>query len=344
MISLFAGAHVAAYAADVRNNQELQASSIISVEEYGGSLNKANDDTALIFLDGYGSVSADVLTKYLSPAIQPIQDGRLWSVGYNDAPLRYEEIADQAIAKANSEGVTSVSLIGESGGGPIALDVADRIQQTSNISVNAIYLAFAPNGVAGLQPDHQDQLDMVKLVKDLPGVIYSTPVRFGLEMGFRTDDYTHGNLVDNFNNFWDTAYHVRESIAQKKLPGTWLMADQALQIETADIEGHIKHIGKAPSAETRPTIVYIKTKYDPIVNDNKSSKEIGSYAHAAGIPYYQYTVPGAVHGQPAINSEAYVKTFEAAKAQIKASIDAQIARSSLHRVTSMIPPKQTLAQ
>lgn len=340
LIGLFVGAHVSAYATDVRNNQELQATSIISIEDYGTPLDKASNNNALVFLDGFGSVDANVLTKYLSPAIQPIQDGRLWSVGYNDAPLRYEEIADQAIMKANTEEVTSISLVGESGGGSIAVEVADRIQQTSNISVNSIYLMFAPNGVEGLQPDHQDQMNMVGWVKHIPGVVYSTPARFVLEMGFRSDDYSHGTLIENFGNFWDTAYHVSDSIAEKKLPGTWLMADQALQIGTADMETHIKNMGKAPSNEVRPTIIYVKTKYDPVVDDKRSSREIGDYAHAAGVPYFQYTVPGAVHGQPAINSEAYVKTFEAAKVLIKASIDAQLARASLHRITSMIPPKQ----
>ena len=340
VIGLFAGAHVSAFAADIRNNQELQATSIISVEEYGTPLDKASNSNALVFLDGFGSVDANVLTKYLSPAIQPIQDGRLWSVGYNDAPLSYEEIADQTIAKANTEGVTSISLVGESGGGSIAVEVADRIQLTSNISVNSIYLMFAPNGVAGLQPDHQDQMNMVEWVKDIPGVVYSTPARLLLELGFRSDDFTHGTLIENFGNFWDTAHHVSDSIAEKKLPGTWLMADQALQIGTADMETHIKNMGKAPSYKVRPTMIYVKTKYDPVVNDNKSSKELGGYAHAAGVPYLQYNVPGAVHGQPAINSEAYVKTFEAAKVLIKASIDAQLARACLHRITSMIPPKQ----
>jgi len=321
------------YAVDVHTNQELQANSIITIEDTGNALDPIHNDHALVGIDGFGSINGNTLAKYFIPTIQPIEDGQILAVGYNDAPLEPADIADKLIEKADDNGITSMSLIGESGGGPITMEVQELIRERSNIAVTAIYLLFAPNGIGGLQTEHQDQMNFVEAIKGVPGITYSTQLRAVAEMAFRSADYSGGDGWQNIGNFFKTADHVSQSIKEKKLPGTWLMVDQALQIAHADIKTRFENIKKSPNYEQRPTVVYVRTDNDPVVNGKKSSEEIGSYANDAHVPFFDFNIPGVVHGQPQFNTEAYARTFVAAKAQIQQSIQAQQEHASLHRVT-----------
>ncbi|MDB5180044.1 MAG: hypothetical protein JWN12_676 [Candidatus Saccharibacteria bacterium] len=334
----FASVPVAEYAADVRHNQELQANSIITVEKYADALHPENRTHGILNIDGFGSENANVLTKYFDQAIHNVEDGVELTVGYNDAPLKYENIADKAIELANEEGITSLSIVGESGGGPIAMEVQERIREKSSIAVTAIYLLFAPNGIGGLRQDHQDQMNFIDDAKGFPGITYSTPIRLGAEVAFRSGDYTGGTFSQNTNNFFTTVHDVSNSISEQKLPGTWLMVDQALQIANADLKTRFENMKKAPAYEMRPTIVYIGTDNDPVVNNKKSSGEISDYANAAHIPYFYLNVSGVVHGQPQFNNDAYIKALGGAKTEIQDSIHAEQARASLHRITSIARP------
>jgi pimeloyl-ACP methyl ester carboxylesterase len=335
------GAGISSYMKDVQANQEIQAEASITIQYKGPALDKANDHKGLIFIDGFGTDSADEISKYTGAAVQPVIDGQLLSLGYNNAPLETKDIAKEIIATAINRGIDTISLVGHSAGGDVAMQVQEEIHKESNLSIESIVLVSTPDGVNTLRPARQDEIDLVQRVDWIPGVQYSSPIRFIGEMAVRSSNYTGGTLSENIDNFFTTADQVQTNLDNSKLPGMWLMFDQMLAIENANLKDRIDTIAKLPNDSVRPTIVYLGTAqpgYDPIVDDNQSAKNIATYAQKAGIPFLRYDVSGAVHTRPDLNN-GYIKALAAAKVDIQSSISEQQAKASLHRITSMyIPP------
>ena len=60
-----------------------------------------------------------------------------------------------------------------------------------------------------------------------------------------------------------------------------------------------------------------------MVDDKKSSDNIAAYAEKAGVPYFSYAVPGAVHSMVDVAHEEYVAVFAAAAPEITRSIENQ---------------------
>lgn len=333
---------VSAYMHDVQDNQEIQAQASITVQYEGPALNKANDHKGLVFIDGFGTDSADTITKYTGAAVQPVIDGQLLSVGYNNAPLETEDIAKQIIATAEARNLDTISLVGHSAGGDVAMQVQEEIRKESNLTIEAIVLVSTPDGVKTLRPARQDEIDLIQQVDWIPGVQYSSPIRFIGEMALRSGNYTQGNFIENKDAFFATANTVQTNLDNNKLPGMWLMFDQMLAIENTNLKDRITQLGKTPKDTVRPTIVYLgvgSPGYDPIVDNKKSSDAIAEYAQKAGVPFLSYDVPGADHMRPDINA-GYIKTLAEAKVDIQSSIAAQEEYASLHRITSMVPPIQ----
>jgi pimeloyl-ACP methyl ester carboxylesterase len=342
---LVLGVPVSAYAQNVRQNQELQSESSISVVPYAGPLNKENDHNAIVFTDGFGTNNADILTKYLGPSIQQVEDGQMWSVDQNNAILSPEAIASQILSLVDQRGITSLSLVGQSAGGSVTMEVQEDIRKQSSIPIRSIFFAATPDGLDGLQPEQQKNIGLIKLISKFPGAAYSDPLRSIGELLLRSDAYTSGSLPENIGNFFSTVDNVNTALKDNTLPGSWLMIDQALAIENADITGRNQTIGKLPADQLKPTEVYIGMLSDPIVNEKKSSLRIGASADAAHIPYFYYQIHDGIHGQPQFSVESYKKVLAGAKDEIQASIQTQLSIASLHRVTSYMPhpiesPKQ----
>jgi pimeloyl-ACP methyl ester carboxylesterase len=334
---LVLGVPVSAYAENVRQNQALQTESSISVVPYASPLNKENDHNAVVFTDGVGTNNADILTKYLGPAIQQVEDGQMWSVNQNNASLSPEAIASQILSLVAQRGITSLSLVGQSAGGSVTMEVQEDIRKQSSIPIRSIFFAATPDGLDGLQPEQQKNIDLIKLISKFPGAAYSDPLRSIGELLLRSDAYTSGSPSDNIGNFFSTVDDVNAALKDNTLPGSWLMIDQSLAIENADITERNKTIGKLPADQLRPTEIYLGMQTDPIVNEKKSSLHIGASADAAHIPYFYYQIQDGVHGQPQFSVESYTKVLAGAKDEIQASIQTQLSIASLHRVTSYMP-------
>lgn len=339
------GVGLSSYASDVKANQEIQASASIAVRVEGPALDENNSNKALVFIDGFNAIDASFLTQQMGKVVQPVIDGQLWSVGYNNAFLEKDEIAKQIIDTVHTSGVDEIALVGYSAGGDIAMQVQEYIHEHSNIVITSDILISVPDGAKALRPARQDEIDLVEKFAWIPGIQYSTLLRFIGEMAFRADRYNTGTIIENAQNFMTTAGQVNDSLCNNKLPGAWLMFDQVLAIEHADLKQRISTIGKLPKDRVRPAITYVGTAipgYDYMVDDKKSSKSIGSYAHKAGVPFLNFSVPGAVHSRPDIANDAYMKAFAAAKTAIQTSLKVEASRASLHRITSRYyppPPK-----
>ncbi|RWZ78592.1 MAG: hypothetical protein EOT05_02475 [Candidatus Microsaccharimonas sossegonensis] len=335
------GAGISTYAHDVRDNQEIQAKASITVEYKGPALDKANNKKGLVFIDGFGSDNADNITKYTGAAVQPVIDGQLLSVGYNNAPLETKDIAKQIIATAKARKLDTISLVGYSAGGNVAMQVQERIRQASNLSIEAIVLISTPDGITSLRPARQNEIDIVQQVDWIPGVEYSSPFRFIGEMALRSSNYTKGTFLENKDAFFQTAATVQTNLDNNKLPGMWLMFDQMVAIENANLKDRITNMSTIPKDKMRPTIVYLSIAspgYDPIVNDKKSSNAVAAYAKKANVPFLSYDVTNADHMRPDLNA-GYIKVMDRAKPEIQSSIAAQKRDVFRHRTASSLLPK-----
>jgi|GEM_PF-678755 len=335
-LGLVLAANVGAYAADVHANMELQANASIGISVLGDAHEKSDASNALVFVDGFGSYDSISLTNSLGKAYQPTVDGQLWSVNYNNAILNRTAIADKIVETAEARGVTSVSLVGYSAGGAISAELVQELTK-KNIDINLIAFNSTPNGAGGLRSERQNEIGLVEKIKHIPGAQYSTPLRFLGEMAFRSGAYTaplDGDSLpentqtfgQNIAHFFDTAGNVRRDMRENKMPGTWLMFDQVLAIENANIKDRIEELGDLPDTKIHPTIVYLGTGapgYDYMVDDKKSAAEIGQYAADAGLPFYTAEVPGAIHSRPDLTVDAYVKTLTSMQDSIQDSIDEQ---------------------
>jgi pimeloyl-ACP methyl ester carboxylesterase len=334
------GAGVSAYNHDVQANQEIQAKASISVTYEGPALNKVADHKGLVFIDGVGTDSADTITKYTGAAVQPVIDGQLLSVGYNNAPLETTDIAKTIIAAVKTRGIDTISLVGHSAGGDVAMQVQEEIRKESDLTIESVVLVSTPNGIKTLRPARQDEIDLVQRLDWIPGVQYSSTLRFIGEMALRSDNYTNGDFAQNVSDFFTTANEVKVNLDNSKLPGTWLMFDQLLAIENANLKDRINTMAKIPADEVRPTIIYLGTAapgYDPIVNDKQTSRDLASYAKKVDVPFLTYEVPGADHMRPDIN-EGYIKTLATAKEAIQSSIEQQQTDARLHRIQNLYLP------
>jgi len=339
------GALIAGYAHDTQENKQKQADASVSVEVVAPALDEANNTNALVFTDGFRSNSGDKLAEYMSKAFQPVLDGQILSVDYNNAPLDSDEIAKQIIATATSENITSMTLVGYSAGGDIAMQVQEKIREDSHITIKAIILISTPNGVKTLRPARQDEIDFVEKIAWIPDVEYSSTVRFLGELASRADRYTTGTPVQMVQNLISSAEEVNEQITSNEFAEGWLMFDQMLTVETTDNETLIANMDKIPTDKTRPVIVYFGTAapgYDYVVDSKESSEGIGGYADKAHVPFLSYEVPGAIHSRVDLANDQYVEIAAKAKDAILASIAAQEAEASLHRVTSIVPPTTSL--
>jgi pimeloyl-ACP methyl ester carboxylesterase len=323
------GALTSGYINDIRANKLIQAASSVGLEFKGDAAEIENSHHANIFIDGFGKKNADILTHNLGEAIGSVTDGQQWSINFDDAPLRPNDIAQLIIETAHERGVDSVTLVGHSAGGNIAIQTVVDILQESDIAVPLIYFDLSPDGIEGLQDVQRQNLGALEWITQyVPDVEYSTPARAIGEFALRLEiDHTK-NLIENIENIVETAAGANSRISNGSLPGGWLMLDQVRAITDTNIEAEFSTIAGMPKDIARPTVVYLSTVkpgYDPIVDVEKSSEEIGIAAINADLPFLSYDIAGALHTKLDAARAEYLSVLSNAKDPILNSIDQQIA-------------------
>jgi len=327
------------YWADVHENQQIEETASTDVDFLYEPLDEANSDSAVVFMDGFGTYDADILTKYLGPVVQQAVDGELWSVSYGNAPLNAENITRDIIELAEERDIDRVSLVGYSAGGIISMQVAEDLLEQTDLKVEAIIPISTPDGTNGLRPARQEEMKAIDWLGYIPGSAYSTGVRQVGEMYFRRDQFTEGDPVQNWNNFWKVWNIVGDAIEDERIPGTWLLVDQVLAISNANLEARLDAIGDVESTQQKPVIMYLGTAkpgYDYMVDDNTSSENICSYADKAGLQCYIYDVPGAIHTRPDLKNEEYMQTVADATDEIQDAIDIEERRLEVLSIISEI--------
>ncbi|MDN5275978.1 MAG: hypothetical protein JWN33_627 [Candidatus Saccharibacteria bacterium] len=318
---------------DISQNQELAAASTPSIYSRYEAVEPANNGRATVYMNGFGTINADMLADSIRPGMTEIYDSETWSVNYGTAPLNAGQIADRIIELADKRHVDEIALVGYSAGGDIVLDVNEQLAEKSELAVPLLGLISTPDQMANLRDDQRDQASaFLDVLSRFPLLAYSTPVRFAGEMSLEASQFTAepadmldipATVAENVTAFVETAHEVNERLSSKYSPQTWLMFDQMLAIQNAHAQERIKKISEQ-TGRLQPTLIYLGTEapgYDYVVDDDTSGDNICHYASEVGIDCLQYDVPGAVHTRPDLTVEAYTTTLTNARYEVQLALD-----------------------
>lgn len=351
VLGLLLGAHVSAYATDVETNKQIQSDASVGVSLVGQPLNPEHSHSAIVMIDGFGSYDSTNLAHYMTPVIQqvPELDGNVYSVNYNNASIDTETMAKDVAETLHADDIDDVTMVGYSAGGNIMLGIEDQLIK-SDFNIKANIFESVPNGAERLQPTRQNEVDIVKVLKHIPGAQYSTPLRFIGEMAFRAGGYTvplngatFGENISiaahNVENFFDTAADVKKSLADKTLPGTWLMFDQVLAVENGNFKDHIDTLGKLPNTKVHPTLIYAGNPTDGVVDNIGSASDLATIAATANLTDITFDIPGAEHGRPDLATDAYKAAFKEHATAIAQSIERETTVAQMNQMFAKIAVK-----
>lgn len=303
---------VSVYAQDVYRNMEVQANARIDIDRLYEPIDPANNNVAIVSIDGFGSYDARTVAKYLGPAAQEFLDGQIWSVQYGNAPLDAQTITDKIIELADAYNVDTIALLGYSAGGVLGARIAEQLMKQTELDVPLLMQVSTPDGAEGLRRLQLQEIEASQTIEKIPGATYSSFVRYIGEMYFRRDRYDNGSPVEILSDALTVHQAVMKDLQKETLPGTWLLTDQVNVITSAHIEDRFASMADI-EGETPPVVVYLGTAepgYDYVVNDKLSGSNICGYAHQHDMTCIRHNVPGAVHTRPDLANEAYLQTAE----------------------------------
>ncbi|HEU4831038.1 MAG TPA: hypothetical protein VFS65_02615 [Candidatus Saccharimonadales bacterium] len=329
-------------AANINHNYEVAASNTATVDFRGEALDEANNHTAIVFIDGFGTNDADSLVRSVGAPIQEVADGQLWSINYGNAPLDGGAITEEIIEMAADRNVDTLYFAGYSAGGNIALATYESVLENSNLQVPLFIPISMSDGLEGLQPNKRNEgTQFAEIISTIPWLAYYDPVRFVGEMNNRQNQFTHkDNPIETVAAFTDAAVDVYDHMNSDQAPGTWLLFDQWLAIENAHPEERITKIGQDKS-QPKPVFAYFgtgKPGSDYMVDDDLSGENICNYAENVDITCLKYDVPGAIHTRHDLTVEEYAETFREAKDDIRAALDK--AHSDFYNTRDWLTPSQ----
>lgn len=329
-------------AANINHNYEAAASNAATIDFRGEALHESNNDTAIVFVDGFGTNDADSLIRSVGEPIQEIFDGQMWSVNYGNAPLNIDAITSGIIDMSKERNVDTIHFVGYSAGGNIALTTYESVQEKSDLRISSFSGISMPDGLEGLQPNKRNEgTQFAEMISTVPWLAYYDPVRFIGEMNNRQNQFTHkDNPIETIAAFTDAAVDVYNHMNSDQAPATWLLFDQWLAIENAHPEERITRIGQDKS-QPKPVFTYFGTEkpgYDYMVDDDLSGENICSYAESVDIACLKYDVPGAIHTRHDLTVEEYTATFQEAKDDIQAAL--KKAHSDFYNTRDWLTPSQ----
>lgn len=330
--------YASVYSQDVQRNIEVQQEAEIDIQRLYEPLDSANQNTAIITIDGFGSYNANTVAKYLGPVAQEFMDGQIWSVEYGNAVLESEAITEKVVELAKAYNVDTVGILGYSAGGNVGARVADELLHKTDLEVPLILAVSTPSGVDGLRELQLKEIEVAQTIEHIPGATHSSFVRYIGEMYFRRDRYDEGNLWERAIDAVGIHNWVIEDLQKDTLPGTWLLIDQVNVITNSRLEERFASIGEATD-KIPPTVVYLGTAepgYDYVVNDDLSGANICRYARQSGLNCYNYAVPGAVHTRPDLANDSYLQTAK----QIASMIRFALERAQIPQETHNTTPAQ----
>lgn len=264
-----------AYVADTNSNIEKEQRANLSIEVVAPALNEENNDTAILFFDGFNANRAEYLSSILGPGMQSEFDGEIWAANFNNDPANREKIIEKANEKVEERGIKNLFVIGYSKGGINGSQLGVDTVINTWTDVDAMLLMSTPSSYDGLRPYQQKELEAGIALSKLWRVRYSTPVRFIGEVYFYRDQFMQGGF--NIKNFFDVLGQVQERFESSDLTTTSFLIEQIDDIDKANFPNEFGKLSESAPTKQMPVIVYLGTAepaFDVIVDDKKSGDEI----------------------------------------------------------------------
>ncbi len=310
----------AAYWTDVGNNMEREKAASIQLDAIGGPIDRSNDSSTTIFIDGYGSKNADFMAEKLALAPQQIIDGSTKAVNFSDAPVETSHLAQEVLSQTSEEGITHASFFGFSAGGIMEVQASREIVANSDLRLDVLYLTSTPFNEDSLRDERREQAAWLTFLAGVPGAKYSNPVRWLISTLSDFEQYNTGDPGDFVKvaaGNWDEVINHKEPVVKQ-------LDDQVLTIFNADLEGDLAAIGALRGQKQMPTVVYLaaeNSELDPDVDNELASQKVCESAQAAGLTCLVYKVPTLAHSIYSLDATSIEQVLAAAKPEIMKSVE-----------------------
>lgn len=326
------------YGYDAAMNRIKEESAIPTIETIVEAPSDLPDThSSTYFMNGFDTNNADIMTMRLAPAFSQISPDDMKSIHYGNARLNPRNLAERIVEDAEANGDDSVTLVGNSTGGIIALIVAEQIIKNSDIKVKTVYLSKTPDGVDGLKPGTKKELAaLMEAISFIPEAEYSSYARDILTVIMENSRYTRGdNIFENVGKFIDTFWDAVEQTRDETRPSVRLVADQGWTIANADLESRIEGAAEAGDEEYMYNIVNLSVDddLDTVVDNAKSIKNICGYAKNVGIDCFNFRIDSRSERHTSYNfdAEAYIKTLALGKTALLESYQQNESAFALQR-------------
>ena len=308
------------YGIDVASNRDREQSATITLDNRAEpSLLVPNPSAFTVYVDGYGSMNANLFADKLGPITSAITNGPYYSANFGDAPIDTSLLANEVLSTAQDTRYEFVSFNGFSAGGLLTIETAEKTIQNTNLRVDALFLTSSPSSVESLRPDRIEQLWWLNTAAKLPGAKYSSAMRWLISMASDVDQYNTGDPMDFFRVWGENSSEIQ----RRAEPGVAQLDDQALAIINADVPESLRTIGNLRGEKQMPVIVYLAAEdpsADTSVNTDKAADDTCSAAAEAGLTCLAYKVPNVVHSVYQLDATSYAAILEGAQEEIQAAI------------------------
>ncbi len=307
----------------------------INVESY------TEGSSATFYLAGFDTKNGDILAKKMHIVTTMVAPGEAESVNYAEAPLDHVEIAKQIIEYVAVHKPERISLVGNSGGGTVAFEVADYLTQHTDIEIETIQVKETADGYENLTPESQEKINMlIGIARGVKDGKYSRFARYGLTMAQESERFTSGeDIWMNIGKFFETSGDAWQEVSEKRRPPAWGAVDQALAIANSNIQQNIKNIGERRGERRMPIIIYYRTLHsedDTVVDVVSSSRNICYiYAPEAGLSCTIVFVDGEPHTSYQFDTEANIKGLAPSQDSLIAQIELERKSYALSRFSNM---------
>lgn len=278
------------YAVDVNINRLEDTSGAPLIKTVAAAPKGVPESNANAYMvNGFDTDDADSMDE-LAPAFQQVSPDPVKSVDFEKSNLDSKELAKGIINDAERKGKTHISLVGNSGGGIIVLEVALEIIKTSDIKIDFIYLIEMPNGPGGLKAGSKEDLALLMdWIYKIPGSESSNYLRDIVTTSMESENFTDDDpFIENVGDFWDTFWRAVEQTRGDKRARMELLYQYGRKISNANVEATISNMGELKNKEFMPTVINILSnpKRASVTDTPKSLREVSGYLTNAGIDHY----------------------------------------------------------
>lgn len=260
------------WAWDVAPARERLALTQPQIHQVHDAAARADRDTAVVDLVGLGNLDATDTATAL-PALSDI--GQVWAVEYDNSGLDTAVVSDLILERAGWSGVESVTLVGHSMGGIVALEVAQHLYQETYLEVSGVILDCTPIDLHAVRAESRTAgEELLRWIGWLPGARESRSMRMVVEIAARQDRFIEPS-ARWYRRIDTTGLHaVIEEVLQDKILSTdaasnGLIESQFLAIVASGAIDNLKALAADRDGKIRPAVVFLRPRHapnDPVVD------------------------------------------------------------------------------